>query len=242
MIGLLVLFGAAIYLLIGLLVIVLVAKSTKGRIIGIVILALIPTWDVIIGYPTFWYLCKFRSGVKIYKTVENVEGFYVGGWDKRSTPRMPDKSYKYTDYKIEGTDQYYRSYWLDDTASEDCYKPKKEDEYKYKDTFHQEVPCFAVLPLQPEEVSRYEVHRFDEGEKILPFMQLKKYRRQKIADRYVSKTLAEDIGFFWNRGWLRATLLNVSGSKGILCPYGIDSKTMITDTLKPSKITKKRGF
>ncbi len=242
MIGVLVLFGAAIYLLLGLLVIVLVAKSTKGRIIGIIILALIPTWDVIIGYPTFWYLCKFKSGVKIYKTVENVEGFYAGEWDKRSTPRMPDKNYKYIDYQVKETGEFFRSYWLDDTTSEDCYKPKKKDEYKYKKSFHQEVPCFSVKLLLPEEVSRYEVHRFDEGEKILPFMQLKKYRRQKIADRHVSKILAEDVGFFWNRGWLRATLLNVGDSKGILCPYGIDSKTMRTDTLKPSKITKERGL
>ncbi len=237
MIGILVLFGAAIYLLIGLLIIVLVAKSTKGRILGIIILALIPTWDVIVGYPTFWYLCKFKSGVKIYKTVENVEGFYAGERDEKITPWIPDKNYKYMDYRIKETGQYYRSYWLNNNTSANCYKPSKKNAYdrEYQVSFYEKGRCFAVLPLQPEEVSRYEVHRFDEGEKILPVIQLKKYRRRKITDRQTSRILAKDIEYFWNRGWLRVTLLNISGSYGTFCPHNNDSKTMITDTLKPSR-------
>lgn len=233
MIGLLVLFGAAFYLLIGLLVIVLVAKSTKGRIIGIVILALIPTWDVIIGYPTFWYLCKFKSGVKIYKTVENVEGFYVGEWDKRSTPRMPDKNYKYIDYQVKETGGFFRSYWLDDISSEDCYKPKKKDEYRYKESFHQEVPCFAVKQLQPEEVSRYKViYDHKKMKRILPLIGFDKSFPLEIKDGHTSDTLAVRVMYRWNRGWLRATLLNVSGSQGELCPFKVNSEEMIRSTLK----------
>ena len=71
--------GLIRYALLGLLLILVIAKSSIRKwIIGISILILIPTWDFIIGYPIFLYLCKYKSGMNIYKSVENVEGFYVG--------------------------------------------------------------------------------------------------------------------------------------------------------------------
>ncbi|AGF79752.1 hypothetical protein UWK_03225 [Desulfocapsa sulfexigens DSM 10523] len=233
MIQILVIFGAAIYLLLGLLVIVLVAKSTKGRIIGIIILALIPSWDVIIGYPTFWYFCKFKSGMKIYKTVENVEGFYVGELRIKRTPRMPNKNYKYIDYQVEETGEFFRSYWLNDASSEGCYKPKKKDEYKFKESFDQEIPCFAVKPLQPDEVSRYEVaYQPNKDQRILAIPTIDKFIYTEINDRHHNETLGIRVMYRWNRGWLRATLLNVDGSLGTLCPFKGNSEVLIYNTLK----------
>lgn len=240
MIAFMVLCGIAIYLFLGLLIIVSFAKSTKGRIIGIIILILIPTWDVIIGYPTFWYLCKFRSGVRIYKTVENVEGFYAGERDKKLTPWMPDKNYKYMDYRIKETDQYYRSYWLNNNTSENCYKPHKKNAYdrEYQVSFYEKGRCFAVLPLQPEEVSRYEVG-YDHGKmkRIFPLIGLDKSIFLKIIDRHNNDTLAIYTIYRWNRGWVRATLLNISGSQGELCPFKLNSKAAIKRTLKNSQET-----
>ena len=37
---------------------------------------LIPTWDIIPGKLYFNHLCETEGGIKIYKTVEGVEGFY----------------------------------------------------------------------------------------------------------------------------------------------------------------------
>jgi hypothetical protein len=39
---------------------------------------LIPTWDIVLGYPIYKFLCWKDAGVHVYKTVGNVEGFYVG--------------------------------------------------------------------------------------------------------------------------------------------------------------------
>ena len=241
MIGILVLFGAGIYLLIGLLIIVLVAKSTKGRIIGIIILALIPTWDVIIGYPTFLYLCKFKSGVKIYKTVENVEGFYAGERDENLTPWMPDKNYKYMDYRIKETDQFYRSYWLNNNTSENCYKPSKKNAYdrEYEVSFYEKGRCFAVKKLQPKEVSQYEVlYIHGKWQRTIPFIQITGKNWLEIKDRKTNRILAKGVRYRWNRGWLWTTFLNVSGSTGVACPPYGGSERMITDTLITNKVSK----
>ena len=53
-------------------------KSLKKKYIALAIVILIPTWDAILGLPIYLYLCKYHAGVKIYQTVDNVEGFYVG--------------------------------------------------------------------------------------------------------------------------------------------------------------------
>lgn len=54
------------------------AYGVKKANIALAIMILIPTWDVILGFPIYAYLCMTQSGTKIYKTVDNVEGFYIG--------------------------------------------------------------------------------------------------------------------------------------------------------------------
>jgi len=205
---------------------------TKKRI-ALAIMILIPTWDIIIGYPIFWYLCTFESGMKIYKTVDNVEGFYVGEWKRRFTPRMPDKNYKYIDYKVKESGRFFRSYWLDNNTSEDCYEPRKKDSYKYKDIFYKEGLCFSVKPLQPANVSKYKViYDHGKGKRIIPFIDIDKFVLLKIKDQLHDGDLGIRLAYRWNRGWLRSTLLNVDGSFGTLCPFKDSNELLIHNTLK----------
>lgn len=50
-------------------------SNKKARYVVIGIFVLIPTWDIVPGWVYLKYLCQTEGGIKIYKSVENVEGF-----------------------------------------------------------------------------------------------------------------------------------------------------------------------
>ena len=117
MIGLLMIITIVIYILISIFIIQMVYKkfnTKKSKYIATVIMILIPTWDVIIGYPIYKLLCWNSAGIHIYKTVDNVEGFYVGEKNIAYEPHEAYDGYKYIDYKemhfSTPTGKYYRSY------------------------------------------------------------------------------------------------------------------------------------
>jgi hypothetical protein len=91
--------------------------TKKAKYIATAIMILIPTWDVILGFPVYAYLCVTQAGVHIYKTIEDVEGFYIGERSIGSEPIEPYEGYKYIDYQEvknnKLTGKYYRSYWVD---------------------------------------------------------------------------------------------------------------------------------
>ena len=51
-------------------------SSKKAKYTVIAVFVLIPTWDVVPGWLYLQYLCKTEGGVKVYKSVEGVEGFF----------------------------------------------------------------------------------------------------------------------------------------------------------------------
>jgi len=77
------------YIAIALVVTVLLIKMVDGgrrrqTIVGLLsagTFLLIPSWDMIPGQSYFRHLCQTEAGLKIYKTIEGVEGFreYSGG-------------------------------------------------------------------------------------------------------------------------------------------------------------------
>ncbi|MDT8339100.1 MAG: hypothetical protein RQ763_07865, partial [Sulfurimonas sp.] len=100
MIALMMMGAIAIYIAILFIALWLIPKVVQHKHIKRIIFIvwfLIPTWDVIIGYPIYKFLCATQAGVKIYKTVDNVEGFYVGEKRKEFEPYEPYEGYKYID-------------------------------------------------------------------------------------------------------------------------------------------------
>lgn len=113
-------------------------QSVKMKYIALAVMVLIPTWDIVLGYPIYAYLCLTKAGVHIYKTIDNVEGFYVGEKDAEYEPYKPYKGYKYIEYQEvkhrKPTGKYYRSYWVnfweDTNAAKNCVPPRYEyDDY-----------------------------------------------------------------------------------------------------------------
>ncbi len=92
MIGLTILGGIALYLWLTTTIVGKVYSKTQSitkKRIAIAIFILIPTWDVILGYPIYWYLCATQSGAKIYKTVDNVNDICVGELLKNNNSMEP---------------------------------------------------------------------------------------------------------------------------------------------------------
>jgi len=133
-------------------------QSIKYKRIVIAIFLLIPTWDIIIGYPIYQYYCYTQSGEKIYKTVEDVDGIYTGTWKKEHDPVEPSKIYKYVDYKEKESGKYFRSYWLDSNTSKLCVQPRNLNNPNYKDDYtkaYMSGKCIAKQEIPFEQISRY---------------------------------------------------------------------------------------
>lgn len=78
MIGLLFLFILVVYIT-AVVFTVRRLQSKAVKYIAIAIYVLIPTWDILPGYVYFRYLCETEGGNKIYRSVDNVDGFYSEG-------------------------------------------------------------------------------------------------------------------------------------------------------------------
>jgi len=74
--GLLILVLAGLYLWIAYKV-VRRAPPVWGKVLAIVVIVLIPTADAVYGRMKLRQICAVEGGLKIYKTVEGVEGFYL---------------------------------------------------------------------------------------------------------------------------------------------------------------------
>lgn len=106
MIGLIFLLVLAVYVGVAWYV-VKALSSKKSKYIVIAVFVLIPTWDVVPGWLYLQHLCQAEGGVKIYRSVENVDGFL----DKSQNMLGRDAVMKYG-YKFmeggEGGPQLYR--------------------------------------------------------------------------------------------------------------------------------------
>lgn len=218
---------------------VLQEHGLKKANIALAIMILIPTWDVILGAPIYAYLCLFESGVKIYKTVDNVEGFYVGEKDAQYEPHEPYKGYKYIEYQEvkhqKSTGKYYRSYWVnfweDTNASKNCVPPRRDDDYaKAVKKGH----CIVKEEIAEKEVSRW-------GEKFkkelifeIPVVKFKVYQHIEYLDRQTKEVMATGNSVWWQGGWAYGFFSSIEvGSGGVSCDGNLDYTKLEKEVLKP---------
>lgn len=224
---------------------VLQSYGLKKANIALAIMILIPTWDVILGFPIYAYLCMFESGTKIYKTVDNVEGFYVGKKSLSDEPIEPYKGYKFIEYKemdfSRPTGKYYRSYWADywydKKIADMCVYPLHPNNtaYSYTEAFNK-GKCIVKEEIAEGEVSRWEVKYSSLKEIDISFLGIEKIQSIYIVDRLEKKRLSERKYIWWKAGYVIGYLL--TGSSSHLTPRGFicDSQgNLLNQTLKTKK-------
>jgi len=212
--------------------------SKRSKWIAIGIFWLIPFGDVLLGYPVYWYLCHFKAGVKIYRTVDNVEGGYVGEKnpmfdDFRYTEFHGYEKYRYLDYRNEKTGRYYRLYWSK-KGDPLCMPPKYPgDPYDWYAAIDKTGRCIAKKEIPDGQVSRwgyYNGRRLKDNppdEKFGGILSFEKEYIVTVVDRINREKLAEGIDYWWSGGWLYLWLSSLSPGKGIYChgddysPYDI---------------------
>lgn len=224
--------------------------GVKKANIALAIMILIPTWDVIFGFPIYAYLCLFEAGPKIYKTVDNVEGFYVGEKDLSSQPIEPYKGYKYIDYKEtafgRSTGKYYRSYWVDyyedRNASTLCVYPQHPNSSldPYTKAFN-EGKCIVKKEITEGEISRWELEQYHTGTTkcIVPVLDVNKFYEMQIKDLNTQKYVGQVVNYSWKAGWIYGFFSSIeTGSSHYVTSFKFrinDEKLFIQTILKPKK-------
>jgi len=214
------------------------------RWIAVLACFLIPTWDVILGYPVFWYLCHFKAGVKIYRTVDNVEGIYVGENDyvllRETIIPRPDGNrgrysdsgrysrYRYVDMRSRKDKRYYRLYPVDNHEDPNCMDAKGYEASDYA-AYYNSGRCIAKKEIPEDQVSRwgyyYEVNNpnlphFVKFGYVLSF---EKWIMFQVVDRKSNSIMAEGVNYWWDKGWLDGLLTSipVGSPRGVECRLGI---------------------
>ena len=221
-------------------------ETKKAKYIAIAIMILIPTWDILLGYPIYKVLCLTNAGVHIYKTVDNVEGFYVGEKDRAHEPYEPYKGYKYIDYKemnySRPTGKYYRSYWVnyweDINASKLCVQPNPKYPYDDYVKIFKTGKCIVKEEMLENDVSRWKFERHKIGSELsMPIFNINRVVSFKLINRENKVILGELIKYSWGGGWVRDSLRYFIRIAGFGCS-GI-GKTKYEDLyikiLKPKK-------
>lgn len=243
MIGLMILAVIVAYILLAKFIVNKVYKITnsiKKKNIAIAIMILIPTWDVILGAPIYAYLCIFESGVKIYKTVEDVEGFYIGERSIGSEPIEPYEGYKYVDYQEvknnKSTGKYYRSYWVDyfkdrEMANMCVYPPyPKSLHHPYTKAFNN-GKCIVKEEIDESEVSQWEYDTTKNiQEVVVPIVKIER-TIVAVKDRNQNQNIAENIRYNINQNWVIGIMNESINTRGVLafCSMG---KNMLEKVLR----------
>ena len=215
--------------------------TKKAKYIATAIMVLIPTWDIVLGYPIYAYLCLTKAGVHIYKTVDNVEGFYVGEKDAQYEPYEPYKGYKYIEYQEvrhqKPTGKYYRSYWVnfweDTKYSQLCVPPHRDnDDYaKAVKSGH----CIVKEEIDEGDVSRWEIGQQVNYETIVIPNYITRWTA-RIMDKRSQQSLAELINYDYGEGWVAITFSSVAQySRWSNCTLKKNYEEMLEETLKPKK-------
>ena len=236
------------YILISLLVIWIAYKKYKTKkalLTALLIMILIPTWDVVLGYPIYKLLCWASAGVHIYKSVDNVEGFYIGDWRSDGysrVPPIPYKGYRFVDYReIRGgkpTGKYFRTIWMDANETDECITGiGYPNEYNKK--LAQSGKCIVKKEIPQGEVSRWEFNNDWIDEFILPGIDIKMVSSARVIKRTDKIILSELIRIVWKGGWVYGILssIPVGNSWKIKYPtiHDVPGHTIIIKTLKTKK-------
>jgi hypothetical protein len=235
-------------------------KSKKIRVITIVLLVLIGFGDNIVQLTTFYYLCHTQGGQKIYRTVENVEGYLKlsgqYGYIEEDTDLIEGK-YKFIEVEVKrDMDEEKQSvdrgeqpirlsngryrYYLAKADS-----PRCEFFYKRKKYYHPDVikttPYYKFFPkgycMAIEKVDAFKsqyAYGFSVDESLYPILRIRK-ATTKVWDIRTGEILGSMTSFIYYGSWLSYCMYGFAITE---CPkddYTRLHSSLLYKVLKPNK-------
>jgi len=232
-------------------------RSKKILVFWIAAFVLIATWDNIIGEVTYFYLCKTQGGVKIYKTVDSVEGYFdasnkYGFVDAITGEDLLKRTYEFIEIEVTSPSsdlkETYRPlpegryrFTVEKAGSEKC-------DYFYRDIKSRPGSDFKKYPkeycLGVEKVdkfkSRYAYYYLEKTDSHYhyPFVHIRKLE-SRAWDMSTGEILGTATSFLYYGGWMLAEHLD--GGTRKKCPFNdvIESAAMhqnlLYQTLIPVK-------
>ena len=200
----------------------------------------IPTWDIILGKLYFNHLCETEGGLKIYKTVEGVEGFYLDSADMQLVERLLVPNHR--------LNIFGRAQWLDGIHNESDVVTTPSETYRFIETgrdgsYYQYVLNHGriVRNSVPNLISKYgrQTNTTDLASFLLNGGTKVEYIIQDLATK---DTLAALVSISAFNGWLQAKVSPLLG-RSFHCPQiPVIHEAVYFGALKPteSKRTKEK--
>jgi hypothetical protein len=226
-------------------------KSYMLTAFAVVSFILLATWDNIIGNIMFYRLCKEQGGERIYKTVENVEGYMTddpNGCDGICMKELLEKRYKFVEVNAVRprkddltTEPGLHRFYLDRKGSPECklYEEYYAEREKHKDTFLKQYSyeyCIASKKVD-EMKSRYIYIDYSIDRNYLPAWNISK-TESAVKDIKTGELLGSVKYFSYYGGWIISYMTNGVGSSKE-CPEGdIRSKmhrSLLYEVLRPEQ-------
>lgn len=191
-----------------------------------VLIAAIPVFVLIVGTDHwiakayFHRLCEAEKGIKIYKTVKNVEGYYD---DLGFGPVRGDSERNFKDKR---DSLLIRGYLFSEVAND---RLGKGEYYRYSLAPNNELKIEQNIP---KPTARYHQIR---ARSDLNFWMGRSVKQ--VVDTQTNEILAEDVSFYFNNGVVMRFYLNYlmagvgSGFKGEGCSSG--KRFIVEDVLEP---------
>jgi hypothetical protein len=196
-------------------------NNEKIRVFSVIFLVLIGFGDNIIQLTTFYYLCHTQGGLRIYKTVENVEGYL----DKNDSSgyindfHLAESNYKFIEVEVEReqkekdlffegeqqqvrlTNGKYRYYFVADGEPHCQYFHERKKNPKYSHYFKNfpEGYCMALKKIDSfRSLYAYQVYQINEN--LFPILRIRKATTQ-IWDIKTGEVLGSMTSFIYYGSW-----------------------------------------
>ena len=214
----------------------------KKANIALAIMILIPTWDAILYYPSYWILSSTIPKIERFQSPQKIEGFYQSYMpDDMIVFKMYlydtfdnnysiyfDKNVKYDKTTKTRTKKYYKAYWLNDSKSLLCAPSLPSTVQKKYQKDLENNWCVAVEEIRKEDTTQY----WKLEQKIIAHIPIL-YMNIYVVDFYIVNRQNEDNFFrlrdvFVDKSWITAVNIVSEGKT-------TSSGTSFTRLFKDSK-------
>ena len=224
--------------------------KNRPRILGalvLVVMVLIPTWDVILGNMRLKYLCANHGGLIIFAHADNVSGYYTNenpsGCFRVCQSLIASGTWKFLEVAVSKPDprgfthkKGYHRFSLKKKGSATC--KWSEILYEKYPSLRPEIPDGYCIGSEIVEKlsSRYQyvVHWYSEQSILGEYQK----EQKEILEISTGKLLARSVNYGYRGGWLKRLIATQLITRSSTCGNRESLSGMIPRILRPSAVEK----